>query len=162
MQRIQVFQIPNQHFNKLSATKSYEYIPDDDELSDSATIYDSDGKKVLQESTDLTLRATVLPSMTLMGRSWGRIHQLWLWLWKWGCCLGWGIWAPWWELWSRIRFWVWWLLLGWLVYSGWWRWAKIWERSMCSPKAWSWPAPKRTKENSILSIEDYGAVCDQA
>jgi hypothetical protein len=33
---------------------------------------------------------------------------------------------------------------------------------MCSPKAWSWPAPKRTKENSILSIEDYGAVCDQA
>jgi hypothetical protein len=76
MQRIQVFQIPNQHFNKLSATKSYEYIPDDDELSDSATIYDSDGKKVLQESTDLTLRATVLPSMTLMGWSWKNIPTL--------------------------------------------------------------------------------------
>jgi hypothetical protein len=32
---------------------------------------------------------------------------------------------------------------------------------MCFPKEWSWPAPKRTKENSIMSIEDYEAVCDQ-
>jgi len=109
----------------------------------------------------------LLPSMILMGRccknpqiwlwehqcchlwSWwggvGRIHQLWLWLWEWGCCVGWGMWAPWWELWSCIRCWAWWLLLGWLVYSGRWRWVKIWERSMCSPKEWSWPAPKRTQ-----------------
>ncbi len=159
LQRIQVFQIPNQHFNKLSATKLWVHsrwwwalrfcyhlwfwwegvarVHRSDSESNSAAIYNPDGEEL------------------------GRIHRLWLWLWEWGCCVGWGIWAPWWELWSCIRCWAWWLLLGWLVYSGWWRWAKIWERSMCFPKEWSWPAPKRTKENSIMSIEDYEAVCDQ-